>query len=405
MSKFAKFQRLFVTFLIAVGFFYGGYYYGQQGYIFEVRKNPPEITVKNRYPKDQTIEFERFWEVWDLVSENYLLRPVDPEKMVYGAISGMVSSLGDPYTSFMPPKVHETVVNSINGAYEGIGAELGLKEGVLIIVSPFDGSPSKEAGLLSGDKIVKIEGEITFGMSITDAVSKIRGDSGTVVNLTVQTNSDEPREVPIVRGKIKVPSVAWENKGEGTVYIRVSRFGEQTNKDWTETIQNINVQVEELDALIIDLRGNPGGYLQSAIHISGEFFRDKPVVYQESATGEQIVFDNDRIGLFVEVPAVFVLIDKGSASASEILAAALKYHNNAILIGETSFGKGTIQEPRDFSDGSGLHITVAKWLTPGKEWIHETGITPDVVVERTKEDVQAGIDAQLDKAVELANEI
>lgn len=391
--------------MIAIGFFYGGYYYGKRGFEFEIRRNPPSIDIINKYPEDQSLDFELFWQVWDLVSQNYLHRPVDTQKMVYGAISGMVSSLGDPYTSFMPPKISKAVTNSLKGRYEGIGAELSIEEGILIIVAPFDGSPAKEAGLKTGDKILRIDGDSTLGITITEAVAKIRGDAGTTVNLTIQTENFEPRDVPVKRGRIKIPSVSWEDKGEGTVYIRVNRFGEQTNIDWTNAVNEINIQVSELDALIIDVRGNPGGYLQSAIHIAGDFFRNKTVVYQESALGEQIPFGTDRMGAFVEVPAVFVLIDGGSASASEILAAALRYHNGAVLVGQTTFGKGTIQEPRDFADGSGLHITVAKWLTPGKEWVHEVGVEPDVVVEQTEEDTANKMDTQLERAIELANEL
>jgi carboxyl-terminal processing protease len=402
MNKSIKFQRLVLTFLVAVGFFSGGYYYGKRGFIFEVRKNPPSVKVTNKYPQNQEVDFALFWHVWDLVSENYLERPVDPQQMLYGALSGMVDSLGDPYTSFLPPSANESVTNSLNGAYEGIGAELGMREGALMVVAPVDGSPAKKAGLRSGDRILKIGDELTFGMTITEAVMLIRGEAGTSVFLTVQTDTQTARDVEIVRNKISAPSVSWEDKGDGTVYLRVSRFGEQTNADWVQAVNEISVQVEELDALIIDVRGNPGGYLQSAIFIAGEFFRNKIVVYQESALGELSPFNTKRMGSFGDVPAVFVLIDGGSASASEILAASLQHHVGAVLVGAQSFGKGTIQEPRDFKDGSGVHITVAKWLTPGKAWVHDVGIAPDVLIEVNPEDFEDDNDVQLDKAIELA---
>ncbi|NMB91887.1 S41 family peptidase [candidate division WWE3 bacterium] len=402
--KFQKFQRLLVTFLVAVGFFYGGYYMGKRGFIFEVRKNPPKVEVINQYPADKEIDFSLFWNVWDLLNSSYLERPVDPQKMLYGAISGMVDSLGDPYTSFLTPDVNKSFGDALGGKYEGIGAELGLKDNQLIIVSPFDGSPAKSAGIKPGDKIVKIEGESTFGMSVSEAVAKIRGSAGTKIGLTIQTNDEEPRDLIITRGLITVASVSWEDKGDGTIYIRISRFGSETNEEWDRVASEINVKAKELDALVIDVRGNPGGYLQSAVYIAEEFFRGKVVVYEEEATGEQIPLEATRVGMFGDVPAVFVLIDEGSASASEILAAALRDNVGAKLIGMKSFGKGTIQDAKDFEDGSGIHITIAKWLTPNKVWIHKKGLEPDIKVEITNEDSMARKDTQLDKALDLAKQ-
>lgn len=405
MSPFEKFQRFLITILIAVGFFYGGYYFGKSGYVFEIRKNPPKIEIKNQYPGDREVDFGLFWEVWDIVNKDYLERPVDAQKMLYGAIQGMVASLGDPYTSFLPPAVNKNLTEQLDGKYQGIGAELGQKDGQLMIVSPLDGSPAKAAGLLPGDKILMIEDEPTIGLSITEAVAKIRGDAGTQIKLTIQTGTDAPREITLKRDVIKVASVTWEDKGEGTAYIRVSRFGGETNKEWDKAVGELVVGMRELDAVIVDVRGNPGGYLQSAVHLAGEFYGGKPVVYQEDALGNQVPMNAETAGSFKDVPRVIVLIDEGSASASEILAAALKSQAGAQLIGKKSFGKGTIQDARDFDDGSGVHITIAKWLTPDKEWVHNVGIEPDIVVEITEEDIKEGKDAQLDAALELANEL
>ncbi len=402
--KFQKFQRILITFLIAIGFFYGGYYFGKRGFIFEVRKNPPKIEITNKYPADGSLDFALFWEVWDLLNETYLERPVDSQKMLYGAIYGMVDSLGDPYTSFLPPEVNKSFGDSMGGKYEGIGAELSLKEGNLIIVSPFDGSPAKNAGARLGDRILKIEDESTTGIGVSEAVSKIRGPSGTKINLTLQTGNDEPRDVTITRGVITVASVTWEDKGEGTVYMRISRFGTETNQEWDKAVSELNVKMSELDAVIIDVRGNPGGYLQSAVHIAEDFFRDKTVLFEETATGEQIPFNTKKVGVFMGVPAVYVLIDEGSASASEILAAALRDNIGVQLIGKKSFGKGTIQDAKDFKDGSGIHITIAKWLTPKKQWVHGKGLDPDIEVEITNDDLSNGFDAQLEKALELAKD-
>ncbi len=405
MSAQAKFQRFIVLILVAISAFYGGLYYGKQGYEFEIRKNPPEVQIINKAPTDQEVDFEQFWRVWELMRTQYLERPVDAKKMLYGAISGMVEALGDPYTAYYPPQINEAINSDLNNEYQGIGAELGMQEGQLIVVSPLDGSPAKKAGVLAGDKILEIEGEATYGITIPEAVSKIRGDAGTVSTLTISRENKSAFEVKITRGVITIDSVTWEDKGDGTAYIRVSRFGAETNNQWDIVVKEINVHMNELDAVVLDLRGNPGGYLRSAVHLAGEFFRNDAVLYQQSATGEETVFDTTRIGTFDRLPALYVLLDEGSASASEILAAALKENAGAKIIGEKSFGKGTIQDTQEFTDGSGVHITTAKWLTPSKEWVHKVGIEPDIPVERTIEDMQNGVDKQLEKALELAKEI
>jgi carboxyl-terminal processing protease len=404
MSSFEKFQRILITLLVGFICFYGGYYMGKRGYLFEVRKNPPKISIINQYPNDKTVNFQLFWDVWNMINSSYLERPVDAQKMVYGAISGMVASLGDPYTTFLPPDTNKSLSDTLNGKYEGIGAELGVTDGQLVVIAPLDGSPAKAAGLKAGDKILKIDNVSTVGIQLTDAVAKIRGTSDTPVTLTVQTGNDQPRDVPLQRGIITVASVTWKDEGNGIAYIRISRFGEDTNDEWTKAVNEINVQMKQLDTVVVDVRGNPGGYLDSAVYIASEFFKDKPVVWEESPTGQQTPLNANRVGTFTQVPNVYVLIDGGSASASEILAAALKENDHATLVGVKSFGKGTIQDARDFSDGSGVHITIAKWLTPNKEWIHKIGLQPDVKVDISDADINSGKDPQLDKVLELAKQ-
>ncbi len=403
MTPFDKFQRYLITLLIIVSSFYGGYYFGLRGFEFEIRKNPPELKVINKVPSDQDVDFGLFWEVWNTVRTQYLLRPVDGQAMLYGAIQGMVTSLGDPYTSFLPPQANESLDAALDGVYEGIGAELGLRDNKLIVVAPLDGSPAKEAGIKSGDWIVEIEGESTVGIGLTEAVYKIRGEANTTSSLTVVRDDSDPFAVTIKRGKITIESVSWRQEPTGVAYIRISRFGGDTNAIWDRVTSEINVQMNELNAIIIDLRGNPGGYLQSAVHVSGEFFRNKPVLFEEDSLGNTDSIDTTRIGSFEGLP-VYVLVDGGSASASEILAAALKSNAKATLVGTKTFGKGTIQDVSDFGDGSGLNITVAKWLTPEKVWVHEKGIEPDVKIE-LNENYSEDNDAQLIKALELANSI
>jgi len=404
-----RFQKKLGVLLTFIGLFFSGYFLGVSGYEFDVAVQPFTLSVERNIPVSSDVDFNKFWEKWDYLIANKSKDEV--KKMYYESISGMVESLGDPYTSFLAPPVNEVVNNAINGTYEGIGAELGFnEEDKLIVISPLDGSPAINAGIRPGDRILKIDGKDTESISLNEAVAQIRGESGTFVTLTIRRDDKEPQDVRIKRGVITVASVTWKDMGEGTVYLKVSRFGGDTNKEWDKAVSEINIKVNELDALVIDLRGNPGGYLESAVHLAGEFYRNKSVLYRETALGEQFEMKTNRNGFFTQVPAVFVLIDGGSASASEILAAALKSQINATLVGEKSFGKGTIQDAENFKDGSGLHITIEKWLTPEKVWVHkkpdiEGGIQPDIAVEMSDEDIKAGLDKQLDKAVELSKQI
>jgi len=406
-SAFKKFQIILFTLLLAGSTFFGGLYLGKRGYEVDIRKNPPQVEFVNKSPTSQTIDFALFWEAWDQVSKDYLNRPVDPKKMMYGAVRGMVESLGDPYTSFLDPEVNKVVNNSLNGAYEGVGMELGIKDGLLMVVSPLDGSPAKKAGVLAGDRIFEIEGKSTAGITVTEAVSKIRGQAGTVSTLKIQRGNVDPFVLTVKREKITVASVTWQDKGEGTAYIRVSRFGADTNGDWDNAVKEVNVKMRELNAIVLDLRGNPGGYLQSAVHIASDFYTGKPVLYEQTALGEQLPFNAQGSADFARIP-VIILIDEGSASASEILASALKENIGAVLVGAQSFGKGTIQDAKEFKDGSGLHITIAKWLTSAKKWVGDkdengkVGLKPDIAVEITKDDINASRDPQLNKALEIA---
>lgn len=402
MKTFNTFQKYLVLTLAGISLFFVGFYFGKQGLDAKFIKKDYKVEITRKDPPAKQVDFSLFWEVWDTLNSTYLERPLDAQKMVYGAIKGMVEALDDPYTSFLPPVENKQAEASLNGTYEGIGAELGEKENQIIVISPFDGSPAKDAGIRPGDAILRVDDKNTSGMAVTDVVKLIRGDAGTVVKLTIGREGDrEPREITIKRGQIKVDSITWEDKKDGVAYIRISRFGDDTNKLWDETVAKINTEMPEINAVIVDVRGNPGGYLDSAIHIAGEFYKDKPVIYEEYASGKQIERATERIGSLNGVPVV-VLIDEGSASASEILAAALRDNAAATLVGQKSFGKGTIQDVRNFEDGSGVHITIAKWLTPNKEWVHEKGIEPQIKVEVTAEDIEADKDPQLDKAIETA---
>ena len=404
MNKLQKFEYFSIIFAIALGAFFGGHYLGKRGYDYELQTNPPSVNFLNKRPKDETVDFQQFWQVYNTLNDKYLQTPIDSKKLVNGAIKGMVSSAGDPFTSYFDPKDNKDFGTQLNGVYEGIGAELGYdKDNQLMIISPIDGSPAKEAGILPGDRVVKIDGVSTNGMDLAEAVSKIRGQGGTNVKLSIFRAQKDIFDLEITRRKITLNSVTWKDLGNGTAYFRVAKFGSETNAQWDAAAKEANVKMKEFDSVIIDVRGNPGGLLTAAAYIAGEFFENKPVIWFEDKYGRQESLDTKRKGMFLN-QSVVVLIDEGSASASEILGGALKVNKNAVLVGKKSFGKGSIQEPVEFPDGGSLHVTVQKWLLPDKTWIHQKGLNPDheVTLDLDKFKNQQ-IDTQLEKAKEIAN--
>ena len=404
MNKFQKFEYITIVVALVIGSFFGGHYLGKRGYDYELKTNPPQIDFINKRPADQTVDFNQFWEVYNTLNNKYLQTPIDSKKLLNGAIKGMVAAAGDPFTSYFDPVDNKNFGTSLNGVYEGIGAELGYdKDNQLIIISPIDGSPAKEGGILPGDKIVKIDDVSTAGMTLGDAVNKIRGTGGTSVKLTIFRNGKPPFDLDLTRRKITLNSVTWKDLGEGTAYFRISKFGSETNSQWDTASKEANVKMKEFDSVIIDVRGNPGGLLTSAGYIAGEFFENKPVIWFEDKYGNQEPLNTNRKGLFHN-QNVIVLIDEGSASASEILAGALKIQKNAVLVGKKSFGKGSIQEPVEFPDGGSLHVTIQKWLLPDKTWIHQKGLVPDYDVSLDIDKFRnSQIDTQLEKAKEIAN--
>ncbi|MEX2053570.1 MAG: S41 family peptidase [Patescibacteria group bacterium] len=393
------FRKNFAFLLILTAVFLGGWQLGFAGYQLDLKLNPPSLKIENKKITSGEIDFSPLWEVLDQINADYLFRPVDGTKLLYGAISGLVKALGDPYTAFLNPDENAAFNESLEGTYEGIGAELGLREDQLIIVAPLDGSPAEGEGVRAGDKILEINGESTAGTSVTEAVTKIRGEAGTVVELTLQRGSAPSFKVSITRARITVKSVNFEDKGNGIYYLEVTRFGETTNDEWDEAV----AKVKNPKGIVLDLRSNPGGYLSAAVYLASEFLNSGTVVLQEDADGSRsplTVQSTAGDHAFAGVPVV-VLIDEGSASASEILAAALAERADAQLVGQKSFGKGTVQDAVDLDDGSGLHLTIAKWLTPNGTWVHDKGLEPDFKVELTDEDINAGRDPQLDKALDL----
>lgn len=415
-----KFRGLHLV-LVAIISALLGYYIGVSKVAFEWNNFHPSLSIVNKEPSQtfSNVDFSEFWTVLDKLQKNYYdKKAIDTKKMVNGAISGMVQSLGDPYTVYLPPVQNTDFKQGLAGQqFEGIGAELGMEGKQIIVVAPLEGNPAKAAGVLPGDAILKVNDQLTSGWTLAQAVEKIRGPHGTTVRLSIlHKNSEKPQDISIKRGTIKVKSVTgWVKKistidgvkdqslknsfGDKTVaYVRISQFGDPTNQEWLSVINAITQQIKNTNAsgIIVDVRNNPGGYLTDATYIASEFIPDGTVVIQEQGNGERTEFPVVRKGILTDIPVV-VLINKGSASASEILAGALRDRREAKLVGDTSFGKGTIQEAEDLGGGAGLHVTIAKWLTPNGTWVHGKGLTPDVSVSADEKNPVH--DSQLEKAI------
>lgn len=408
-----------VTIALVVGYVSGTYKISTvwDGYkpIVDIRSQNP--------PSGQTLDMSLFFDVVDRINEDYYDKgKLDTQKMLYGAISGMLESLGDPYTSFFPPKENESFKTALAGEFQGIGAELSLNDdNQITVVSPLDGSPAKAAGIRSGDIILKVEDESTFGWTLSKAVDNIRGPKGTVVVLEVlHEGESDPVDIPITRDVIEIKSATgWIKRfncsGNTCIedtcptcssigYVRLSQFGDKTNDEWLSTINSLfsNIQNEpNFKGLILDVRNNPGGYLNDAVYIVSEFLDGGTIVIQEDGDGKQDKMSVIRKGVLLDVPLV-VLVNKGSASASEIVAGALRDYDRAILLGETTFGKGTIQQAIDVKGGGSVHVSVAKWLTPNGTWVNGEGLTPDIeVVYDASKSAELGddLDNQIERAI------
>ena len=363
-------------------------------------------TVVCKFCIPEDLDFSLFWEAWHKIQEEYVNpEEIDTQELIYGAISGMVESIGDPYTIFFSPGDTKRFLEDVGGSFEGIGAEIGIREKQLQIVAPLEGTPAQEVGLRPGDKIIKIDGISTIDITIEEAVTLIRGEKGTEVILTIMRDEwDNSEDFTIKRAVIKVPSLKWELKEENIAYIKLYHFSGKINQDFREIANEILRGPSE--KIILDLRGNPGGYLESAQDIAGWFLEKGQIVVIEDfgEKREQEVYKAKGNSRFSDYPLV-ILINQGSASASEILASALRDNRGIKMIGETSFGKGSVQKLESLRDGSSLKITIANWLTPNGDLITDKGLEPDIKVEMTEEDYEQERDPQLDKAIEIIKEI
>lgn len=354
-------------------------------------------------------EFQKLFDAYDEMKANYF-KEIEDEEVVNGAINGMVDALGDPYSDYLDEKEAAQLNESISSSFEGIGAEIQERSGYIAVVSPIKNSPAEKAGLLPNDLITAVDGESLQGMSSSEAVLLIRGEKGTKVTLTINREGlDEPMEVELVRDVIPIETVYAEMDKNGIGHIHITSFSEGTYKELMDAIHEM--EKDGLKGLVMDVRQNPGGLLQSAIEISELFVEDGKNLLQYEARNEKPQIFQSSDSEKIDIP-VTVLIDDGSASASEIFAGALSESSGIPLVGLTTFGKGTVQTPKDLKDGSNLKLTTAKWLTPDGNWIHEKGIKPDYKVDYPKyatlpfldpsEKMEEGL---VSKSVEVAEEM
>ena len=344
--------------------------------------------------------FVPFWEAWDLVHREYVDQPVEDIRLMQGAIRGLLQSLGDQHTSYMDPDEYVQANTRLEGEYEGIGAFVDTNSEFLTIVSTIPNSPAEAAGLKPGDEVIAVDGDDMTGVDGNLVVRRVLGPAGTKVTLTIRREgAEDPLEFVIERAKIVIPSVESEMLENEIGYVRLYDFGDRTTRDLRAALRDL--LEEDPRGLILDLRGNPGGFLTTAIEVASEFIGEGVVMIERFGDGREEVYEADRGGLATDIPLV-VLIDAGTASASEIVAGAVQDHGRGTLVGDTSFGKGSVQDWTPLSENGGaVRITIARWYTPDNRQIHEVGLTPDVVVEITEEDIQNDRDPQLERAIEL----
>ena len=405
MNKFARFAfTALVALILVMGSFSGGFIAGHLAPAGLLAKLPgipgvptASASSSSATPSDTQTLFAPFWQSWDLLHQNYVDQPLDDTKLMQGAIRGMLGSLGDAHTLYMDPAQYTQANTSLSGQYDGIGAWVDATGDYLSIVSPMKGSPAEKAGLKSQDKIIKINGVDQAGIPGDLVIQKVLGPAGTDVTLTILRAGQDPFDVKVTRAHITIPTVEGKMLDSGVAYVALNTFGDSTAQDLRSTLTDL--MAKNPKGLILDLRNNGGGYLDTAIQVVSEFKDKGVVVYEKYGDGRLVEHDVVSGGLATQIPMV-VLINEGSASASEITAGALQDDGRAKLVGVTSYGKGSVQNWIPLSNNKGaVAITIAKWLTPLKRTIDHIGLTPDVVVKITKDDFTAGRDPQLDAAV------
>ncbi len=408
MSKVLKIILVvLVGVALLLGGFSGGFVVGHNFSAFMPNTETPIVSAPSVSPTQQAATpqnlqtlFKPFWEAWQIIHADYVDQPLDDTKLMQGAISGMMQSLGDPHSTYMDPETYKEANQQLAGSYEGIGAYVDTSGDYLTVTSPIPGSPADKAGILPGDQIVAIDHQDMTGISPEIVRQKVLGPAGTVVHLTIRRKGESALiEIDITRAKIDIPSATGKMLDGGIAYIQVTTFGDNTTKELTDTLNTLMPQHPK--GIILDLRNNGGGYLQTAVEVVSQFQGNGVVLYEKYGDGTKKSYDVIPGGMATDtkIPMV-VLINEGSASASEITAGALHDYGRAKLVGVVSYGKGSVQNWIPLSDNQGaVRVTIAHWLTPNGTLIDKKGLTPDVYVPMTADDRKAGRDPQLDAAV------
>jgi len=381
--------------LIGAGF-YSGFNYGTEKPKNIVIKGISNIEASGKTDAD----FSIFWQAWDLLRSNHIKgAELKDQDLIYGAIDGLVNSVGDPHTMFFKPDDSQKFAEDIQGEFGGIGAELGVKDDFVVVIAPLEDTPASRGGIKAGDKILEVDHKPVLKADINDTIKKIRGEIGTAVVLTLLSNGDTaPHEISLVRDTITVPTLKWEIKNDNIAYVQLFSFNEKAPYLFYKTA--LAVMLGDMKGMVLDLRNDPGGYLEVAVNIGSWFFdKDKLIVSEKFRSGEETKYTSNGPGAFKDMPIV-VLVNKGSASASEILAGALRDNRNIKLIGETTYGKGTVQDLEALKDGSQIKMTIANWVMPSGYIIESNGLKPDIEVKITEKDIAENKDPQLDRALE-----
>ncbi len=364
-------------------------------------QNVPTVDVQDTgTPQDLQAQFAPFWEAWDIIHQNYYRQPLDDAALVNGALEGLLDALPDQHSTYLDPQETMDANMAMSGEYDGIGAYVDTEAELLTIVRPIAGSPAEAAGLKAGDQIIAVDGEDVIGMDAALVRLKVLGPAGTDVTLTIlRPGVEEPFDVTISRAHIVIPSVEGKMLDNGIAYISITVFGDSTGRDMHTLLGDLMKQNPK--GIILDLRYNTGGYTTAATQVASEFIGKGVIWYEKYGDGTQQENDALSGGLATGNIPLVVLVNQYSASASELVAGAIQDTGRGKLVGVTTYGKGTVQYWVPLSNGGTVRVTVAEWLTPSGRTIHEVGLTPDVVVERTPEQEEAGLDPQLDAAVEL----
>lgn len=402
-------RRHVALFILGVIIAFGSY---NLGFNSGTKSLPVTVTgVENATEGEPSgVNFAPFWRAWNLINEKYVpasttAKTVDNQEKVWGAIGGLAESLGDPYTVFFPPVESKLFEADIRGNFEGVGMEVVAQEGAVTIIAPLKNSPASRAGIMAGDRIIKIGSKETVNLSTEDAVQLIRGPKGTQVTLTIFRNGiKEPFEIKVTRDVIDIPTIDTRELPGGIFVIELYSFSAPSPNLFRAALREFILSGN--NKLILDLRGNPGGYLEAAIDMASWFLPSSAVVVREDfgTTRDEKVYRSKGYDIFRDNLKFVILVDKGSASASEILAGALSEHGRAVLVGDKTFGKGSVQELVNITPETSLKITIARWLTPNGLSISQDGITPQHLVKYTVADREAKRDPQLDKAVEILSQ-